>query len=188
MSEELVTRIGRLRIEHELDTPEKEKRSDAREQFDIVDAALLVRANMAGRPDVEQRAALREVQPGVTITAEGARTTRLSRDEKLAKMKEWAEGLTPEARAEYLAGDKFAAKSERAQQVISEAFESIDGTFDEPGDEVDWNLQALDQEAPYVLTVDEEEDTEEENQQFAPLPWERRDQNGNLYLDEDEDV
>jgi hypothetical protein len=48
---------------------------------------------------------------------------------------------------------------------------------------VDWNLQALDQEAPYVLTVDDEEN--EPEQEFAPMPWERRDQNGNLYEDED---
>jgi hypothetical protein len=90
--------------------------------------------------------------------------------------------LDEEARAEYLAGDKFAAKSERAQQIIEEAFEAIDGSSD-AGEEVDWNLQALDQDAPYVI---DEEDDADEAQEWAPvMPWEKRDVNGNLYEEED---
>jgi hypothetical protein len=180
MSEELVTRIGRLRIEHELDTPEKEKRSDAREQLDVVDAALVVRANMAGKSDVEQRTALREVQPGATVTAEGVSKTRRTRDEILADTKAWAKGLTEEQRTEYLIGEKFAAKSERAQKMIEEAFDRLDSSSDELTDEVDLN-------EPYYATADDEEDIEEDDQQFAfaPMPWERRDQNGNLYDEED---
>jgi hypothetical protein len=184
MSEELVTRIGRLRIEAELDSPEP--RAPAREQLGVEDAAIRIAANMAGKSDVERRAALREVQPGATITAEGASKTRLTREEKLAKTKAWAETLDEEARAAYLVSDSFFAKSERAQQFIEEAFEAIDGAVNEDnaGTEVDWAIQAIEQDAPYVTVDDEDEDTED--QQFTPLPWEKRDVNGNLYVEDDE--
>ncbi len=183
MSEELVRRIGALRVSAEIDSPEP--RAPAREQLDVVDGAIRVAANLAGKSDIERRAALREVQPGVTITAEGASKTRLSRDEKLAKVQAWAEGLTEDQRETFIVSEKFEALTDRQQKRISEAFEAIDGTSD-AGDEMDWNLQALDQDAPYITTIDDEEN--EPEQEFAPLPWERRDVNGNLYLDEGEDV
>jgi hypothetical protein len=179
MSEELVTRIGRLRLEAELEAPEP-KESPGRKQVNEIDGAIMVSANMAGKSDVERRAALREVRPGATITASGASKTRLTRDEKISKLKTWAESLDENARAEYLAGEKFAAKSERVQTIIEEAFEAIDLTSD-AGDEVDWNLQALDQDAPYGI---DEEDDADEAQEWAPvMPWEKRDVNGNLYED-----
>jgi hypothetical protein len=176
MSEELVTRIGRLRLEAELDS--QEPRAPAREQLGVEDAAIRVAANMAGKSDVERRAAFREVQPGATITAAGASKTRLTRDEKLAKTKAWAETLDEEARAEYLAGDKFAAKSEHAQKLIEEAFDQLDSSSDELTDDVDLNES-------YYAIADDEEDIEEDAG-FAPLPWEQRDQNGNIFTEEDE--
>jgi hypothetical protein len=176
MSEELVTRIGRLRIEAELDS--SEPRASAREQLGVEDAAIRVAANMAGKSDVERRAAFREVHPGATITAEGASKTRRTHDEILADTKAWAKGLTEEQRTEFLIGEKFAAKSEGAQKIIEEAFDQLDSSSGEfaVGDEVDWSLEALDQD-------EDEDDTELE---FSPvLPWERRDVNGNLYEGED---
>jgi hypothetical protein len=176
MSEELVRHIGRLRIEHELDS--SGPRTPAREKLGVEDAAIRVAATMAGKPDVERRAALREVKPGATVSAEGVSKTRRTRDELLADTKAWAETLDEEARAEYLAGDKFAAKSEHAQKLIEEAFDQLDGSSDQfaAGDDGDWSLEALDQD-------EEEDDTELE---FSPvLPWEQRDVNGNLYEGKD---
>jgi hypothetical protein len=183
MSEELVTRIGRLRIEHELDTPEKEKRSGAREQLGVEDAAIRIAAGLTGKSDAERRAAFRAVQPGATVTAEGTSKTRRTREELLADTKAWAETLDEEARAEYLSGDKFAAKSERAQKLIEEAFDQLDGSSDQfaAGDDGDWSLEALDQDQD--ADDGDEDDTELE---FSPvLPWEQRDINGNLYQGED---
>jgi hypothetical protein len=175
MSEELVTRIGRLRIEHELDTPEPG--APAREQLGVEDAAIRVAAGLTGKSDAERRAAFRAVQPGATVTAEGTSKTRRTREELLADTKAWAETLDEEARAEYLSGDKFAAKSEHAQKLIEEAFDQLDSSSNEFADEVDLN-------EPYYATADEEED--ERDPEWAPaLPWEQRDVNGNIYQEED---
>jgi hypothetical protein len=146
-SEPLHVRIGKLRDAARAETATTAQ--PAREQVDVMDGAIRVSAHMAGKQGAERRAALRDVQPGATITADGASKTRLTREQKLDKTKAWAEGLTPEARAEYSAGEKFARLSYSAQEKIEEAFDAIDGavSFDLDEDaQVDWNIGQLDQQ------------------------------------------
>jgi hypothetical protein len=125
MSEELVTRIGRLRLEAVLASPEPT--APAREQLDVVDGAIRVAANMAGKSSVERRAALREVRPGVTVTAQGgvAKTVR-SRAQQLDTALGWAKTLTPDQREAFIVSEKFDALTDWQQELFSKAFGQVD--------------------------------------------------------------
>jgi hypothetical protein len=98
----------------------------AREQVGLEDSAIRVAAGMTGKSDVERRAALREVRPGSTVTSKGIAKTLLSRAEKLNRVKAWGAAMSEEARTEYMIGQQYAGLSEKAQDVIAEAFAQLD--------------------------------------------------------------
>jgi hypothetical protein len=120
--EELHVRLGRLRDE----ARGAGTATAGREQLDVVDAAVRVSAGLAGKSDVERRAALREVQPGSTVTAKGnVEKTRLSRTEKEARTLAWAETLTPDQREKFIVSEEFDALTDRQAEGISAAFDRL---------------------------------------------------------------
>jgi hypothetical protein len=136
----------------------------AREQVGLEDAAIRVAAGLTGKSDVERRTALREVRPGSTVTSKGVAKTLLSRAEKIARVKTWAASMTEEARTEYMIGEKYAALSENAQDVIAEAF----GELENDEYSTPFNVSSYDFEAETVdvdSLPDEGEDGEFEVQE-----------------------
>jgi hypothetical protein len=115
----------------------------AREQVGLEDAAIRVAAGLTGKSDVERRAALREVRPGSTVTSKGVAKTLLSRAEKIDRVKAWASALTEEQRTEYMIGEKYAALSENAQDVIGEAFGELENDeYSTPVDVSSYDFEA----------------------------------------------
>jgi hypothetical protein len=118
-----------------------------REQVGLEDSAIRVAAGLAGKSGAERRAALREVRPGSTVTSKGVAKTLLSRAEKISRVKAWASGMSEEARTEYMIGEKYAALSENAQDVIADAFTELENDeYSTPADVsgFDFNAETMD--------------------------------------------
>lgn len=171
MSEELIRRIGKLRVEAELDAEEAKPQ---REQLDVVDAAIRVAAANPSLRGAERRGLLKSVVPGATVSASGEAATKkpLTRQQKVDRVKDWINGLPPEQRANVDSYEWLEKQNENVRDVFMEA--STDLQLDEAGldsAEVDWSIDDLDQA----------EDDAETDAWLAGLENETRDENRNLY-------
>jgi HAMP domain-containing protein len=163
----LYVRIGKLREEARLEAAAAGTPA-AREQVDIVDATIRVAAGLSatGTKGAERRQAISAVQPGSTVTSKGVAKTLLSRGEKIARVKDWAKSMTEEQRTQYMIGEKYAALSENAQDVIAEAFTQLEN--DEYSTPVD--VSGFDFEAePVDVDLLPEDETEAAGDSFEGL-------------------
>jgi hypothetical protein len=125
--EELARRIGKRRVEAEMEAPE----AKTRESLDPIDAIVMISAAMSGKSRQEKAAAYRDLVPGGRVTIEDGRVSvgpqeKQTRSDKAARWREWAEKLTPEARGDYLNSDKYMGLSERQQEFVAQAFSEIE--------------------------------------------------------------
>jgi hypothetical protein len=103
----------------------------------------------------------RDLRPGTTATATGVSKTLLTRAEKKARVREWADSMTEEARTEYMIGEQYASLSENAQDIIAEAF----GEIEERAYEDSIGIENIDFDVPTPEVDDivgDSEDTEDE--------------------------
>lgn len=127
--EDLATRIGRLRVESEMEAPDP--KTDTR-SVDPLDAVILASAAMSGKSRQEKVAAFRDMVPGGRVTIEDGTVTVGPQEKprsKAARWREWAEKLTAEQRADYLEG-KYMELDERQQQFVSQTFAEIEEAED----------------------------------------------------------
>jgi hypothetical protein len=121
-----------------------------REQLGVEDAAIRVASGLTGKNDVERRAALREVRPGTTVSAQGVvAKTRPTYAQQLAKALAWAKTLTESQRNAYITGEKFEALPDHTQGLVADAFGTVDDeelvledTVGEPFDPATYNFDA----------------------------------------------
>jgi hypothetical protein len=160
MSEELVRRIGKLRDEARAEAVTAG--TPAREQVGLEDAAIRVAVGSVGKSDVERRAALREVRPGMTVTAQGgaAKTVR-SREQQFDTALGWAKTLSPEQRERFIVGEKFDALTDWQQEILSKAFDQIEDRAYEDSigvENIDFDIPTPDVDA---IVGDEDESDDE---------------------------
>jgi hypothetical protein len=120
--------IGALRDEARTETADTGTGTSIREQVDIVDGSLRLAAHLTaqGKTGAERREAMRGVQVGSTVTAQGSAKTTLTRAEKMAQTLAWGLSLSKEARHEFMMSPKFEALSDGGQEIVSQAFGEID--------------------------------------------------------------
>jgi hypothetical protein len=118
------------------------------------------------------------VQPGATVTANGTAKTLSTRAEKKARVKTWAASMTEEARTEYMIGEQYASLSEKAQDIIAEAFGEIeDRAYEDSIGVENIDLNAPTPEVDEIVGDDEDDGTEE----FYADPVDEAYQNGETY-------
>lgn len=131
-SEELVRRIGKLRLEAELDAPETPV-SSRPQIVNEIDAAIRVAASggsaalKSGAEAAERRTRLKSLAPGVTVDASGVKPKpKQSREQALETMMGKLQGKSPEALANLLASDKVQGWSQAARELVEEAVERVE--------------------------------------------------------------
>jgi len=145
--------------------------TSAVEQVGLEDAAIRVAAGIAiGEKDAAKRRSIfRDLQPGMTVTSKGVAKTQLSRAEKIDHVKAWASSLTEEQRTEYMIGEKYAALSENAQDVIAEAFGELENDeYSTPVDVSSYDFEA----EPVDVDLLPEDETETAGESFEVLEGE----------------
>jgi HAMP domain-containing protein len=156
--------IGALREQEETANEEE----PVREQLDIVDASIRVAAGLSatGTKGAERRQAISAVQVGKTVTAQGVARTVLTREQKIARVKAWAKSMSEEARTAYMTGEKYAALSENAQDVIAEAFTELENDeYSTPVDVSGFDFKA----EPVDVDLLPEDETEAAGDSFEGL-------------------
>jgi hypothetical protein len=163
---DLTGAIGALR--EEARTTETDTTS-GREQFNEVDGAIRLASHLAAagtKQGPERREAMRGVRPGVTVGAKGVVKTKPTRAQTFARTKEWASSLTDQEREAFMTGERYAALSENAQDLIADVFAEVENdafSTTEADVPVANIVEAADAEVPEVddLVGDEDEETVE---------------------------
>jgi hypothetical protein len=103
--------------------------ASGREQVNEVDGAIRLASHFAAigtKQGPERRGAMRDIRPGVTIGAKGVVKTKPTRAQKAARTKDWASSLTDEQREAFMTGERYAALSESAQDLIADVFAEVE--------------------------------------------------------------
>jgi hypothetical protein len=127
-------RIAKLRADTAAEAAAAAKAS-TRPEVDLFDAAVHVAVGTAGKPAVERREALCNVEVGKTLTGaahgritgkEQVSARRLTRQEKFSTALTWGQEMTQEQRDDFVASDKFLNLPDSAAEIISEAFAQLE--------------------------------------------------------------
>jgi hypothetical protein len=178
--EPLHIRIGKLRDEARAEAVTAG--SPAREQLDVVDGSIRVVAGLAGKSDVERRATLRDVRPGMTVTAQGAAKTVRSRTEQLDTALGWAKTLSPEQRERFIVSERFDALSDWQQEILSKAFGQAEAeSYEESTGVESFNLDAPTPDVDAIVGYEDDDESDGEldalgesnfDELFNQTPWE----------------
>jgi hypothetical protein len=169
VSTELERRIGKLRVEAELDAPEASQ--PVREQVDPVDAAIRVAAAVANKPPAERHAVLRSVVPGETVrlgkdgVSVGATQSRARRvafsEANIDKAETFLLNLSEDQRTAMATGDWLEQQPEDRKALYEEALQRI-AIRKNNSVEVNWQMPALDESDDAQAELDWDDDDYEE--------------------------
>jgi hypothetical protein len=166
---ELERRIGKLRVEAELDAQEAPRK--AREELDPVDAAIRVSAAVASKPRSERHEALRAVEAGKTVTIGkdgvnvGAARTRAVRaafsEANIDRAEEFLLSLSEDQRTAMATGDWLEQEPPDRQALYEEALQRI-AIRENNSAEVNWQMPEVDESDNVQAEVDWDDDIYEE--------------------------
>jgi hypothetical protein len=162
---DLVGAIGALR--EEARTTETDT-APGREELNEVDGAIRLASHLAAtgtKKGPERREAMRDVRPGVTVGVKGVVKTKPTRAQTFARTKGWAVSLTDQEREAFMTGERYAALSESAQDLIADVFAEVENdafSTTEADVPVANIVEAAEAEVPDVDELVRDEDEEDE--------------------------